>query len=613
MSNESTKDADVLSWRRNEPSTGGVSGSATPRGSSRGRGRGRGRGGRNEGGPGPGQPESSPRSGRRRGPSKQADTPSATNPFVPNPNTSRHPKPVVEDKVRHKSPLDSVNLKKHDTQPHTFSKGTVGTLSVPKLNVDFGPSSNVPDVLSPATDGGVKKNGSRKNSSRQSHRRTKSAATLKPSPIIVLDKSVRSATGSPSTPNKDLPPHLATNPSKAAGLLIPNEELEQVIEHLPTEYSTLHTPGFPEGHIDWAQDDDDEELPDLDDWGITTAKPSEEHFSDTASRCTVESASPPIIESNSPEQKQVEIHDGDTGSDDKSLHSTSQLETPQMNERRRTRGRDRDRGSGKSKNVVAPASSTVQELDDSEVPRLPNGQKKSLIDRIGPNPLLSLPSSISTADGSPPKSPSSLPHHPSLPPKPSVSPFASNFNPNSLSLKPMSDWRRSASRSRSPSKEPLAVSQTSTLDSMHTPASVRTAALDVNIDPGTGVGQDGSAAPATSFLVNHLEVAFQGNPRPQGSEAKPQPGQSSEDIPRRPRRERSPFRNNHGPRSHSTLHPRGGGPSTSSRPSRSRQTNAARPVISVDALKRISRSLKGSPTPPRLSSPVPNNVAATAE
>ncbi|KLO18078.1 hypothetical protein SCHPADRAFT_925418 [Schizopora paradoxa] len=583
MSNENSKATEGLSWRRYEVGASGMNGTSTPRGGSRGRGRGRGGRGRVSDG-GPGRPESSPRSGRRRGAPKQADAVSTTN---PPPSSKDGSQPPSEDKSKPRKP-----------------KGAVGDAPLPKLNADVTSSVKAQDILSPV-EGVSMKNGSKKLSSRQSHRRTKSAVLLKPSPIIVVDKSVRSVVGSPSTPVKDLPPHFSGNSTEASGLSVTNE-LVQVIEHVASDSGLPVTASILEGHIDWAQDDDDEELPDLDDWGITTAKVAEDNSSDTASRCTADSGSAPTVESSASDQRVDEVKEAENGSDNRPPISNSQLAIPQVNERHRTRGRERNRGAGKPKDT----NTSGQDASDYEVPRLPNGQKKSLIDRIGPSSLLSLPHSTPTRDGSPPKS-AGLPHHPSLPPKPSASPFASSFGSNSLSLKPMSDWKRSTSRSRSPSKEPPVERQTSTLDSIHAPANLRTPTPTGNVDLVVEKADQrrGSATPATAGASLNVQSLFQGNSRPHVLDEKPR---LPNDTPRRPRRDRSPPRNQHGPRNHSAFQPHGSGTSASSRPSRSRQTNAARPVISVDALQRISRSLKGSPTPPRHASPAPNHVAATA-
>lgn len=112
MSNEHSKGTEGLSWRRTEVGASGMNGTSTPRGGSRGRGRGRGGRGRvNDGGPG--RPESSPRSGRRRGGPKQTDGVPASNPL---PSSKDGSQPPAEDKlkVRHTSALDGVTLKAFD-------------------------------------------------------------------------------------------------------------------------------------------------------------------------------------------------------------------------------------------------------------------------------------------------------------------------------------------------------------------------------------------------------------------------------------------------------------------------------------------------------------------
>ncbi|KAG6890925.1 hypothetical protein C0995_000882 [Termitomyces sp. Mi166 len=67
-----------------------------------------------------------------------------------------------------------------------------------------------------------------------------------------------------TAPIKDAPPHLTSNSTNK------HADVETVLEHVRAVnvYDRPHTPG---SHIDWAGDDDDS-LPDLDDWGITSVK-----------------------------------------------------------------------------------------------------------------------------------------------------------------------------------------------------------------------------------------------------------------------------------------------------------------------------------------------------
>ncbi|KAF8665770.1 hypothetical protein AX16_000218 [Volvariella volvacea WC 439] len=65
------------------------------------------------------------------------------------------------------------------------------------------------------------------------------------------------------TYTKDTPPHLAS--------LDLRNNIDALVERVRAVAMAEHRPSTPGSHIDWAGDDDDS-LPDLDDWGITTSK-----------------------------------------------------------------------------------------------------------------------------------------------------------------------------------------------------------------------------------------------------------------------------------------------------------------------------------------------------
>lgn len=76
-------------------------------------------------------------------------------------------------------------------------------------------------------------------------------------------KSRNSSTLSPLLPREDVPPHLATARTEV------RHDIEALVERVRAVAMAENRPTTPGSHIDWAGDEDDS-LPDLDDWGVTT-------------------------------------------------------------------------------------------------------------------------------------------------------------------------------------------------------------------------------------------------------------------------------------------------------------------------------------------------------
>ncbi|KAG1715947.1 hypothetical protein ID866_1236 [Astraeus odoratus] len=85
-----------------------------------------------------------------------------------------------------------------------------------------------------------------------------SQASLKP------QRTRKSSTQSPVVLRKDIPPHLA-----AAHDAEIRHDIEALVERVRAVAMAENRPTTPGSHIDWAGDEDDS-LPDLDDWGVTT-------------------------------------------------------------------------------------------------------------------------------------------------------------------------------------------------------------------------------------------------------------------------------------------------------------------------------------------------------
>lgn len=106
------------------------------------------------------------------------------------------------------------------------------------------------------------------NRRRRSHQQGKGPLDrdLKPLSSQASSKSSKSrnnSTLSPLLPRKDVPPHLATARTEV------RHDIEALVERVRAVAMAENRPTTPGSHIDWAGDEDDS-LPDLDDWGVTT-------------------------------------------------------------------------------------------------------------------------------------------------------------------------------------------------------------------------------------------------------------------------------------------------------------------------------------------------------
>lgn len=211
--------------------------------------------------------------------------------------------------------------------------------------------------------------------SRNSGRRKRSNAKLPAAPSRKASVSVEPTTHTkPDRPavivSKDVPPHLASVPDTPFDI---KHSVDALVERVRAV--AMDRPNTPGSHIDWAGDDDDS-LPDLDDWGVTsstacTAEPASENG---ASRIIS-----PILEDTL-----------------KPLPSLDHRE----------------------EHLSAVAGSQTQSLKDE-------GEKRDVRDRMVKDEIESNVSSASSVapnksspSTSPPDSTGAVSHHPSLPPKP---------------------------------------------------------------------------------------------------------------------------------------------------------------------------------------------------
>ncbi|KAI0282356.1 hypothetical protein BGY98DRAFT_955474 [Russula aff. rugulosa BPL654] len=231
---------------------------STPRSPNRGRGnnasasrsdRGRGgRGGRRGG--------ASTRGGRGHGSSpteRSINTPAAN----PDPKSAPSIVSAPLHQTRARNPL-------HPHLPNRFLVQTV-------QNLKTGPNPASPTAASGPHSASTT---SSKMSTRRRRSNNKPSATKPPEvsqASTVNGHKSRSGPSSPhpkNTPPKNTPPHLSASPAVASSSAA-KTNIDSLVEHVRA-FAMDHRPSTPGSHIDWAGDEDDS-LPDLDDWGVPSS------------------------------------------------------------------------------------------------------------------------------------------------------------------------------------------------------------------------------------------------------------------------------------------------------------------------------------------------------
>jgi hypothetical protein len=97
---------------------------------------------------------------------------------------------------------------------------------------------------------------------------SKQSLSVDPSLNLLRPQRARTVPPSPVVPTKDAPPHLSAAPNVSTFDMKHN--IDALVERVRAVAMENNRPTTPGSHIDWAGDDDDS-LPDLDDWGVTTS------------------------------------------------------------------------------------------------------------------------------------------------------------------------------------------------------------------------------------------------------------------------------------------------------------------------------------------------------
>jgi hypothetical protein len=165
-------------------------------------------------------------------------------------------------------------------------KGTIPTATHEKAPKSRGSSRkssrNVPTLILPPSSPAVgtapaaapAHQGNRRRRSQQRGKSPTSATSLKlsvdpsPNPNLLRPQRARTGPPSPVISTKDTPPHLSAGPNITTFDMKHN--IDALVERVRAVAMDNNRPTTPGSHIDWAGDDDDS-LPDLDDWGVTTS------------------------------------------------------------------------------------------------------------------------------------------------------------------------------------------------------------------------------------------------------------------------------------------------------------------------------------------------------
>ncbi|KAI5125029.1 hypothetical protein M0805_007453 [Coniferiporia weirii] len=650
MSAATTKGTDASMWaRRADDSTRSWRSEKEPGAAFRGGPRGRGRGG-----------------GRTRAGGRGGGTPSGRGPADKNEALKSEVSAKIAIPIGHKA-TDSSDTSPTPPTPERLSISSTGTSNSTAQSKGRGPTRGPPrptltiEPMSPlAADTSTPLSPSKPSSRRRRNGHKHAPSTTIPSSTLAKPLPSALASGFPTSPlasepqtaskdPKDLPPHLVGVPNPVPTVHDLRKDIFNLVEHVRSVAMDAHRPSSPSTHIDWAGDDDDS-LPDLDDWGVSSKLISEagsatKTETDSVSM-SVTSQDPASVPETEEAVEQTSSHPPPAGAEQSSNNNPKDSAAPAAVPVKKERERRRERGSRKDKERRAlNAASTLQVKGPVGAPSLTGFAKKSLLERLS-SPVRSGPvtnparpdMSLSKRSIQPviePKSPPPHPPHHSLPPKP-----ANGFENHRLPARSTGSWgvdlpkdsppeenksvpqASKATVAPVPKEEPAVVTGEAadssdnpahpTTETKEPPAAYggsfdwseeptpfdgavwRTAeSLEVGVEPPTPLEEN--ATPDVSTPIATPAVT---STRPSARVRSQRP--LSTDVTPHSRRDHSPHKT-HNARNHSAPHV-GPGPAAT----RTRAPHTTRPVIRMDALAMISRSLRETTTtPPRHKSPAP--------
>ncbi|KAI9000926.1 hypothetical protein BD414DRAFT_16680 [Trametes punicea] len=432
---------------------------------------------------------------------------------------------------------------------------------------------------------------------RSQNKGSSSSVASKKSPSSESSSSLLRAEKSPVI-TKDLPPHLVPPPPPETPSFDIKHDIDALVERVrAVAMDRPHTPG---SHIDWAGEDDDS-LPDLDDWGVknvndkSNAAPSSQP--DLISPILADALKPlPNLDFGSPQTGTAAVLDSQ-----KAVPSEEPALPPTLSSAEADDSDHTPRGApitSQTEEEVGPEKvGTAQFIKGTD-----EQTSKAKVETHSSQPGRS--SEREKSEGpqkSPQKAKVSL--HPSLPPKPVVAmdPTAKRGprKPAVPAVK-MDD----AATVEEPPKSGLA-------ESMHAPKHSEPAEMSVT-SKESSPEREGlatsmhapmpSSMSAPSHITTHSTPSFHPTHgrahtvgRPNGVRMPFSPSHGSFPDGQHPERERGSHRDriNHA-RTHSSP-PTGPGTSTA----RARAGHTSRPIIARTALSQLARSLGGTPPPKR--------------
>lgn len=477
----------------------------------------------------------------------------------------------------------------------------------PELGLKISP--NMPGEANNSPSSPSKPNSSRR---RRNHKRNTSTQVLHdkqeatphpderiPSPLV---PSEISQTAAP----KETPPHLLNSAIAAVQIeaeVKSEDPIDSLVEHVRSMAMEKHRPDSPSGHIDWAGIDDDDSLPDLEDWGFSSKTVNNE----LNTSVKVPAVAEPLVTQESKISEPIsstEVIDDIARKSEKGTESENCPASPVVKkERRRERGSRK--GDKRGRNGQTGGTTIASQSG-------PSPPKKSLAERlsspvrhVGSQPRGHLKQIPPTAHSSSPlKSTNGLPSTHS----PSNSVSSTRIDTSPVRNRPASPQSSdTAVASSSPERKDLVLEKLA-MDTVNevvkTTELPPSGAFDWAEEPlepipsqtKTGGGLEVEIQPPTP-----LEEISKRETRPQVASSRLPRHQRpmSTDITQRNRRERSPHKA-HNAKNHST-------PNATPAPdnTRARAPRTSRPMLRPDAFAMLSRNLRDSPSPRRHESPNP--------
>lgn len=175
-----------------------------------------------------------------------------------------------------------------------------------------------------------------------------------------------------SAPSKDLPPHLAAQSVNPQSDI--KHDIDALVERVRAGAMDSMRPHTPGSHIDWAGEEDDS-LPDLDDWGVTSSTATTTTTTTDSSKGHLDAIAPnanvisPILQDALKPLPSMHIVDGDVTTPSIKLHEVSEKERDlSIGDRTPRRDADTDADTLSTGGVDGDVSDMSASVDGRSVP-----------------------------------------------------------------------------------------------------------------------------------------------------------------------------------------------------------------------------------------------------